>query len=112
VGVQNLSEERALATEQPERHGQIKRGSFLADVSGSEVDGYRLLRGKIEAAIPERRADALAALLYGKVRQADDVEIALEAWANVYLDLDEVGVDSKDRSAESLEEHPKNRSRP
>jgi hypothetical protein len=49
--------------------------------------------------------DALAAFLDGIVRKADDVEILHSTGADVYLDLDEVGVDTVDRGADGFEEH-------
>ena len=61
--------------------------------------------GKVEAAILQRGLDALAAFLDGDVGQADDVEVAHAARANVHLDFDEVGVDSKHGGAERFEEH-------
>lgn len=49
--VQNLPKERALTTHQPECHRQIKRGAFLPNVGGSEVNGHSLSSGEIKAAI-------------------------------------------------------------
>ena len=49
--------------------------------------------------------DALAALLDGDIRQADDVEVAHASGADVHLDFDEVGVDSEYGGAKRFEEH-------
>ncbi len=57
------------------------------------------------AAIFQRRLDALAALLHGDVRQADDVEVAGLARADVHLDFHQVGVDAKYRGAVIFEMH-------
>ena len=107
VRVENLPEKRALASHQTEGHGQIERGTFLSNVSGREVDRDSLIHREIEAAISERGFDSLAAFLHRNVRQSDDVEIALVAGADVYLDFHEIGVDAKHGGAKCFEEHPK-----
>ena len=85
-----------------ERHGQIERRAFLADVGGRQIDRDGLRRRIIEAAIAQRGLDALAAFVHGIVRQAHDVEIARLAGPDVHLDLDEVGVDSKHGGADTF----------
>ena len=105
--VENLSEECALATDQTEGHRQVKRRAFFSNVGGRQVDRDCLIYREIEAAIPERRFDPLAAFFYRDVRQADDVEIALIARADVYLDFHEIGVDAEYSGAKCFEEHPK-----
>jgi hypothetical protein len=57
------------------------------------------------AAIFQGGFNALAALLHGDIRQADDVEIARFARADFYLDLHEVCVDAEHSCAEVFEMH-------
>jgi hypothetical protein len=105
--IQNLPEKCALAAHQPERHRQIKRGAFLANVGWSEVDGHGLSSRKIEAAVSKRRFDALAAFLDGNIGKACDGEITWAAWADVHLDFDEGSINAEHRGAECLEKHSK-----
>ncbi len=84
--------------------GKIERRAFLANVGGRQIDGDALQR-KIVAAIFQRGLDALAAFLHGNVRQADNIEIAGPARADVHFDFHEVGVDAKHRGAEVFEVH-------
>ena len=51
-----------------------------------------------------RRFYALAVFLYGDIRQPDHIENTLLARPDVHFHFDHVGVNAKDRSAESLEE--------
>ena len=112
VVVENFAEKCPLAAENPQRHRQIERGAFLANIGGREIHGDRMLEWKIEAAVSQRGFDALAAFLHGVVRQADDVEAEFIGLRHVHLNLDEVGVDSKNRGAEGLEEHSGTRLEP
>ena len=88
-----------MRTQKPQRHGQIERRAFLANIRGSEIYGDTLWGGKIEAAILQRRLDSLAALFHRDIRQAYDREFALPACADVHLDFDEIRVDSEYRGA-------------
>ena len=103
VGVENLAEEGTLASEQTERHRQIEGGAFFANVRGREIDGDALRGGKIEAAVPERRADALAAFFYGNVGESNDSEKPLESRTHIYLDFDEIGVNFEDSGTQRFE---------
>ena len=103
--IEHFAEEVAHAADQAETHGEIEGGAFFANVGGSEIDGDALAVRKLEAAVAERRLDALAAFFHGVVGQADYVEILNARGADVDLDFDEVGVDAVDRSTERLEKH-------
>ncbi len=102
--IEALAEKRSLAAQNPKRHRQIERRTFLANVGGRQIHGDAL-QGKIEAAILQRGLDAFAAFLHRDVRQAHDVEIARASRADVHLHLDQVGVDAKHRGAECFEVH-------
>ena len=102
--IEPLAEERALASEDRKRHRQIEGRAFLADIRRCKIDGNALQR-KIVAAIFQRRLDAFAALFYGNVRQAHDIEIAGLARSHINLDFHEVGIDTKHGCAEVFEMH-------
>ena len=91
----------------PRRHRKIESRAFFADVGGSQIDGDTLAVRKFVAAIAKSAFDALAAFLYGVVRQAHNVEVLHARGTDVHLYFDEVGVDAIDRGAERLEEHIK-----
>jgi len=105
--IENLAEKTSLAAGEAQRHRQIERGTFLADIGRGKIDGDRVPGRKIEAAIAQSSADAFAALLHGNVRQADDGEMALERGYDVHLGFDEVGVNAEHGCTECLEKHPK-----
>ena len=54
VRIENFAEESSLAAEKAQRHRQIERRAFLANVRGREIDGDALAGRKIEAAISQR----------------------------------------------------------
>ncbi len=93
------------AAGQPQGHGQIESGAFLADVGGREVNCDALAMGKLKAAVAQRGFDALAAFFHGVIRQPDNVKIGHARRAYIDLHFDEVSVDAVDGSAERLEEH-------
>ena len=103
--VESLAEKSSLATQDAERHGQIKCRAFLANVRGGKIYRDALRGGKIEAAIFQRRLNALAAFLYGVVRQADNSKFALAARADVHFDFDKVGVNAINGGAKTFEKH-------
>lgn len=57
----------------PERDGQVEPGTVLAQRAGSKIHDHPRV-GHVEPAGPERRADALARLLYRRVREPHDRE--------------------------------------
>ncbi len=93
------------AAGEPQGHGQIESGTFLADVGGREVNCDALAMGKLKTAVAQRGLDALAALFHGVIRQPDDVEVGHACGAYIDLHFDEVSVDAIDGSAERFEEH-------
>lgn len=103
--VENFTEERPLATEQPERDRKIERRAFLAHVGGRQIYRDGKVSRKIEAAIFQRGLGAFAALLHGDVRETDHIEIARLAGADVDLDFDQVGVNAINGGAECFKEH-------
>ena len=103
VRIENFAEESSLAASEPQRHGQIERRAFLANIRGREIDGDEVGSGKIESAIAQRGADALAAFFHRNVREADDGEMTFEGGRNVDFDFNQIGVDAEDGGAECLE---------
>jgi hypothetical protein len=65
-----------------------------------------LKRRVIEAAVAQGSLDAFAAFADGIIGQTDYIEDACLSGADVDLNLDEVGVNSKDSGAIRFEEHP------
>ena len=105
--VENLAEESPLAAKNSKRHRKIERGSFLANICGSEIYSDDRAEGKIKTAIPHRRFNSFAALFDGNVRQSDNAKTTLIARTDIHLDFDEVRIDAKNRGAECFEKHPK-----
>ena len=105
--IENLAEETSLAAREAQRHGQIERGAFFADIRRGEIHGDGVAGGKIEAGIAQRGAYTFAAFLYGDIGKADDIEKALEHRDYVHFDFDEVSVNAEHGCAKRLEEHPK-----
>jgi hypothetical protein len=99
----------ALTTGETESYRQIESGTFLTQIGGSEINGDALAVGKFKATIAKSGFDPLTAFLDGVVKKADDVEVLHATGANVYLDLDEVGVDTVDGGADGFEEHGEGR---
>src|SRR5581483_8357611 len=52
--IQRLAEKRALASQNAERHWQIKPGTFLANIGGREIDRDALWVGEFKAAVFQR----------------------------------------------------------
>src|SRR5206468_4147118 len=78
---------------------------FLAHIRGSEVNRHSLSVRELESAVSQRAFDPLAAFFDRVVRQPHDVEVLHARGADIYLDFNEVGVNSVYRSALRLEEH-------
>ncbi len=98
--------QRAIRAQNADGDGQIEARAFLFDVGGRQVDGD--VRGRNQVAgVLDGRADAVAALAHRGVGQAHGVEVILVAdhATIVHLDINEVGVDSVNSRAVSLEEH-------
>lgn len=103
--VEGLAEERPLATEDAQRHGQVKRRPFLANIRRGEVEGNALRRGEIKAAIFQGCLDAFTAFFHRDVRQTHHVEFTHFPRADIHLDFDEVGVNPVNSGAETLKKH-------
>jgi hypothetical protein len=101
--------EVAVRAEHPERDGQVEARAALAHVRRREVD-RRLVEGEEEAAVVDRRADALARLADREVGQADDghgrrrVRLAARR-REVNFDVYEVCVNAVDGGGLRAEEH-------
>ena len=78
-----------------QRHRQVERRAFLANLRGGEVD-RDAVHGEVEPRVPDRRAHAIAALAHGRVRQAHRRE-GRQARGHVHLDEDVCGLDAEDR---------------
>ena len=96
---------RAHAAEPQEAHGdrQVQRGAALAKVGRGEVDGHRPDRHR-EAAVLERRADALSRLAHGRVGEAHDREPG-QAVAGVDLHVEDTGLQAERRGGVDSGEH-------
>lgn len=77
-----------------EGDGQVETGAFFFDVGGGEVDGA-LAHGKLVAGTVHRGGNAFLGFLDGGIGQADEHDEGL-AVAAIDLDLDGVGVDTRD----------------
>ena len=92
------------------RYDRMSRAIRAELTSFHPTDGAGLMvrcGAECRAAVLQRGADAVPALAYCRIGQADGMEVvlmALDAGA-VDFDLDEVGVDAVDRCAESFVEH-------
>ncbi len=95
----------AGSNEDAQRNGQIKGGSFLANIGGRQVDSYPLYR-ELEAAIADGRLDALSALAHGSVGQAHSCEAA-QAPRDVHLNLHRIGINTQHRSTVNASQHGK-----
>ena len=102
---ERFAEERTQTAEQPQRHRKIEPGAFLAHVGRREIDGHTLPVGEFVAAVFQRGLDSFAAFLDGVVRQSDNIEVLHSRRADVYLDLDEIGINPVHRGADRLKEH-------
>ena len=88
-----------------ERQGdrQVERRALLAHARGAQVHGHPAL-GVLEAAVAERRPDALAALADGAVGEPDGGRVR-EAGRHVDLDLDDERVDAAEGARADAGEH-------
>src|SRR5437667_3400080 len=84
--------EVAEGGEEREGDRQVERRALLAHARGAQVDGHPAL-GVLEAAVAERRPDALRALAHGAAGQADGGRVR-EAGGHVDLDVDDERVDA------------------
>src|SRR5271157_4212790 len=96
----------AISAQDADGDGQIEAGAFLFQVGGGQVDGDVGGRYQVTGVL-NGGADAVAALAHRGVGQADGVEVVLvgDNAAVVHLDIDEVGVNSVNSRAVSLEKH-------
>ena len=96
-------EQNARGSENPQRDGQVKPGALLLHVRRSKIYSD-ILKGKVEAAVLDRRFDALAAFAYRRIRQAYGHEVTV-AGRDVDFHVDEIGIDAKDSGTKGFEEH-------
>src|SRR5439155_235424 len=87
--------EVAEGGEEPEGDRQVERRALLAHAGGAQVDGHPAL-GVLEAAVAERRPDALGALADRPVGEADGGGVR-QARRDVDLDVDDERVDAAAR---------------
>src|SRR5437667_5612955 len=95
--------EVAEGGEEPEGDRQVEGRALLAHARGPEVDRHPAL-GVLEAAVAERRPDALGALADGAVREADGGRVR-EAGGHVDLDVDDERVDAAEGARADAGEH-------
>src|SRR5205823_3678794 len=95
--------EVAEGGEEPEGDRQVERRALLAHAGGAQVDGHPAL-GVLEAAVAERRPDALGALAHGAIGEADGGRVR-EAGGDVDLDVDDEGVDAAEGPRADAGEH-------
>jgi hypothetical protein len=89
----------------PSAIGKSNAETFLANVRPRKINRHSLSVGKREPAILERGLDPFAALLHRVVRQPHNIELVHVRGADIDLHLDDVRIDSVDRSAERFKEH-------
>src|SRR5207247_5065058 len=82
---------------------QVERRALLAHARGAQVDGHPAL-GVLEAAVAERRPDALGALADGAVGEPDGGRVR-EAGRHVDLDIDDERVDAAEGARADAGEH-------
>ena len=87
----------------PEGDRQVERRAGLADVGWREVDGDAMRR-EFEAGVPDRAADAVAALADARVRQAHHGERG-QAERHVHLDVHGARLDAEDRRRPYARQH-------
>src|SRR5207247_4156066 len=95
--------EVAEGGEEPEGDRQVEGRARLAHARGPEVDRHPAL-GVLEAAVAERRPDALGALADGAVGEADGRRVR-EARRDVDLDVDDDRVDAAEGAGADAGEH-------
>ena len=105
MSIQNFPEESSLTTGEAQRHRQIERRTFLANIRRRQIDRHRVRRGKIESAISQRRPNSFAAFLHRNIRQANHGKMAFERGRNIHFDFDQIRVNAEHRRAECFEEH-------
>src|SRR5437667_3144308 len=95
--------EVAESGEEPEGDRQVEGRALLAHARGPEVDRHPAL-GVLEAAVAERRPDALGALADGAVGEADGGGMR-QPRRDVDLDVDDQGVDAAEGARADTGEH-------
>jgi len=85
--------------------GKSRPEPSFRNVGGGQVDCYALTIRKFEATISQCAPDALTAFFYGIVGEVHYVEVLHARGTYVYLNLDEVGVDSVHGRTDGFEEH-------
>ncbi len=93
----------ALRGEDAERDRQVERRAGLAHVGRRQVD-RDAMRRKLEAGVPDRAPDAVAALADARVGQPDHRE-AGQAERDVDFDVDGAGVDPEEGGGPEAGEH-------
>ena len=83
--------------------GQIEARALFAKIGRREVYGDPIV-GEREARIANRRADALAALADGRIRQADRREHR-QTGRHVHFDVNQNGFDAEQRRRQDTREH-------
>jgi hypothetical protein len=101
--VQALLRDLLRGGEDAERDRQVERRAVLTNIGRCEVDGDALQREGV-ARIGQRRANALAALFHGALRQPHGRE-RRQAVRDVGLHVHEVGVDAEDGGGADAREH-------
>ena len=86
-----------------ERDRQVERGAGLPHVGGRQVHGHPLQR-ELEAAVPDGRPHAVAALAHAGIRQPDHRELR-QPERHVHLDHDRDGLDPDDGGGAEAGEH-------
>ena len=101
--VQLVAAQLLAGPEHADGDGQVKTRPFLLDIRRREIDGGAA-HGKFEPGIGQRRADAVARLLDGGIRQSDDDDDGV-APAAIDLHLDGEGFDAIDGGGENTGQH-------
>jgi hypothetical protein len=96
--------QKALTSKNAYRHRKVEGRTFLLHVGRRQIDGDGLIR-KRETVVADGRNDAAARLPDRRVRQSDNIKIAIASGRDVDLHIDRIRLDAEHGSAPSFEEH-------
>jgi hypothetical protein len=93
--------QRPIRAQDADGNGQIEARALLLDIRRSQIDGDVGRRNQVSGVL-HRRPHAVAALAHRRIRQTDGVKMVFfgNGSAEVYLDIDEVGIDAVDGCTE------------
>ena len=99
-----LSLQRSNRSQDAQSHGKVERRACLPDVGRRQIHG-NVLKGIVQSAVLDGRADPLLALLDRGIRQSNGQEVGFPG-GNIHLHLDQVGIDPQDGCTQRFKQHP------